>query len=192
MLITKSIIKAAIPCAAKNDIRYYLNGALFEWTNSDKRLRVISTNGLVLSAFSVEVPFCEDPDFSIIVPLEVLIYVSKIKSPAEELKPNGDGWQFADKLFTPIDGKFPDYRSVIPNFKGRVSSPANFDPDLLVLARKALAAHYDKKAVFVFPLEQYGYDGAAMHNGQNDAMVVIMPARLTERDEPALEYRGFV
>jgi len=192
MLITKSIIKAAIPCAAKKDIRNFLNGALFEWTNSDKRLRVISTNGSVLSAFSVEVPYCEDPDFSIIVPLEVLIYVSKIKSPAEELKPNGDGWQFADKLFKPLDGEFPDYRRVIPDFKGRVSSPANFDPDLLVLARNALAAYYDKKAVFAFHLEQYGYAGAAMHNGQNDAMVVVMPARLTKHDAPALQYRGFV
>jgi hypothetical protein len=193
MMIPKNLIKAAIPCAAKNDRREQLNGALFDWNLSEKRLRVMSTNGHTLSALSVEILTCGDPDFSIIVPIDVLIYVSKVKGPAEELKLNGDQWLFADRLFTPIDGQFPDYRRVIPSPEGRECSPGNYDADLLMAGRACLRAYYDLPKCPAFPLSQNGTrDSAVMHNGHNDAVVVILPVRVADRYSPQPEYVGFI
>ena len=52
-----------------------------------------------------------------------------------------------------------------------------FDPELLIKGNEALAMYYGTKKGKVFPLSQRGDYSGAIHNNQNDAVVVVMPMR---------------
>lgn len=185
MFIPMTMIKAAIPCAGEKGVRYYLNGANFTYTASDKRLRVISTDGSIMSCFSVYLPECEEVDYSVTIPIETLKLAAKVKAPGLELTAGALG-QF---LFKPVEGKFPDYRRVIPASVD--GTPGDYQPELLQRATNALRAYYGTKCA-AYQLDQNGMGGAVMHNGENDAMVVIMPMRVTDKNNEREAYRGFI
>lgn len=187
-MIPMNLIKASIHCAAVKDVRYYLNGALFEYTSSDKKLRVISTNGNVMSCFSIYTPECEEVDFSIIIPIETLKLSSKVKSKFIYLKSIENQYSLEGFLFKPGDGRFPDYRRVIP--KTLSGEPGQYQPELVLSAQNALRDYYESKKT-TFPMNQNGTNAAVIHNGYDDAMVVVMPCRFTDKNRDNTIYVGF-
>ncbi len=194
-----SAIKASIHAAATKDIRYCLNGVLFEFVHSEEGhpllLRLVSTDGMILSAFNAPLAYeegAQSANFEFIVPLDTMKTAAKSRSKVVLLESLPDGrYSLGGNIFTPIDGVFPDWRRVVPlNGDGmQTSSVAQFNPELLLRAHKALNDFYQlsKKSVLkAVGLDHNGPGCGVMHCGKNDAVVVIMPYR---RDVPA--YTGF-
>lgn len=104
---------------AQQDVRYYLNGMLFEV--DPQHLRVVATDGHRLSMADTTVITSDEPVQQIILPRKGVIELAKLLSDSVEtltldFLPNAllvrmDTLQFVCKL---VDGRFPDFRRVIP------------------------------------------------------------------------------
>ena len=189
MYINAQVLHAAAKCAATKDVRYYLNGILVEF-DSGKAI-VVGSDGHILFAGHAT-PTENESKGSIIIPIDA---VKKCpKSGAVRLEPIDDTqWNLAGTLFTPIDGKFLDYRRVIPQASD-VSSAAQevtmYNPDVLVRARDALKLYTGESKPVMYPLAQRGNDASVMHTGDNRAVVVITPLR-NDADIYSAKYQGF-
>ncbi|MCA6062165.1 DNA polymerase III subunit beta [Thalassolituus marinus] len=103
---------------AQQDVRYYLNGMLFEVTPNS--LRTVSTDGHRLATCNVAI---SGPDTAqqIILPRKGVLELAKLLTDPESsvslslstnhLRARTDNFTFTSKL---VDGKFPDYNRVIP------------------------------------------------------------------------------
>jgi DNA polymerase-3 subunit beta len=109
---------------AQQDVRYYLNGLLFEL--SDRQLRLVATDGhrLALAESSLAEPV--GVGLQVILPRKGVLELQKILGTqgdvqlsigANHMRVSVDGVRFTSKL---IDGRFPDYSRVIPNEPNRV------------------------------------------------------------------------
>lgn len=188
--IQASAIRAATICAAKKDIRYYLQGVYINVAHRDYAT-VCGTDGHVLFAgrATIENMAGDLLPFNMIVPLDVAKKIDK-KAHAVILESLPDGTYLLDGTrFAPLDGRFPDYSRVIPKLdqiQAAPAAPGHFDYALIVRGNDALNAYYGGKAK-VYPLEQRGNDSAVMHNGENVAVVVVMPMRINDVNG----YQGF-
>jgi len=103
---------------AQQDVRFYLNGMLFEVNNNS--LRAVATDGhrLATSVANISGP---ETTQQIILPRKGVIELAKLLSDPEatvsitlsgnHLRAQTDNYSFVSKL---VDGKFPDYTRVIP------------------------------------------------------------------------------
>ena len=103
---------------AQQDIRYYLNGLLFEINGN--RLNIVGTDGHRLSFTSTELSSSYNKQ-EIIIPRKTVVELIKLLDDSDdevtvELSSTQVNFSFGDiKLITKvIDGKFPDYTRVIP------------------------------------------------------------------------------
>ena len=144
-----SHLKAALICAATKDIRYYLNGVLLEVRKRDALL--VSTDGHRLAVIHAATVSQDEPDnvpAQIIIPREVLKGL-KSENRREDTctlqhdpaKPETEcrisGIVGGDRVFAPVDAKYPDYSRVIPaevNGERAVFEPT-FLADFLDLVR---------------------------------------------------------
>ncbi len=104
---------------ANQDVRYYLNGLLFDL--SDKLLRAIATDGHRLAICDLEEPIEISGDRQLIVPRKGVMELTRMLSGDEDEVTLAIGRNhvrlvkgettFTSKL---IDGRFPDYRAVVP------------------------------------------------------------------------------
>lgn len=190
--IKTSTLKAATHCMAKKDIRYYLCGVLLAFKHGAvNRLEVVSTDGHCMSAFSEPLEYTDNPqtaDFEFIIPDSAVKLALKGAGKRHELTieslPDGR-YALGDTIFVPIDGKFPDYRRVIPiNDVKPSETPLQFDAELLLKGQTALRDYLggNRYTATMAHLLNVG----VMHNGTNQAVVVIMPIRPN-----GLEYQGF-
>ena len=178
--IQASAIRAAIICAAKKDIRYYLQGIYINVAHRDYAT-VCGTDGHILFAGRATIEHDSNlSPFNMIVPIDAAKKIDKkAHSVILELLPDGT-YLLDGTRFTPLDGRFPDYSRVIPRpdqIQKETNAPAHFDYALLVRGNDALNAYYGIKSK-MYPLEQRGNDAAVMHNGENVAVVVVMPMRI--------------
>lgn len=178
-----SALRAALICAAKKDIRYYLQGICISINNSDVAM-VYGTDGKIL--FAGQSPIvCHVPPqnfgFDIIIPYEAIKAIDK-KSEFIDLETIEGGakdyYLLGDARFQAIDARFPDISRVVPARDAfSEQSISYFDPELLVKGNEALAMYYGTKKGKVFPLLQRGDYSGVIHNHTNDALVVVMPMR---------------
>ena len=107
-------LKALLLCAAKNDIRYYLNGVHFESTSNG--IIAASTDGHRLLA--VNLPGQQPEGVKALIPRALIEAAVKTKAPVIDIKIEG-----ANVTLTSMgqnvsgaitDGVFPDFRRVIP------------------------------------------------------------------------------
>jgi len=114
----KSLLKQVEFAMAQQDIRYYLNGLLFEV--SGDRLNIVGTDGHRLSFTSTQLKQSYEKQ-EVILPRKTVIELIKLLDDSEEdvaveiagAQANFSFGQF--KLISKvIDGKFPDYNRVIP------------------------------------------------------------------------------
>ena len=118
----KSLLEKVSFSMANQDVRYYLNGLLLEFTGN--KILAVSTDGhrLAVSEYiSEDNNFAED--FKIIVPRKGILELSRLLDSSSELEVTlqisdnhirvaKDGIRFTSKL---IDGKYPDYQAAIPS-----------------------------------------------------------------------------
>lgn len=103
---------------AQQDVRYYLNGMLFEL--SQGRFRVVATDGHRLALCDAEVPELKD-EAQVIVPRKGVTELARLLGDMEDnisvtvggnhIRVLASGVSFTSKL---VDGKFPDYDRVVP------------------------------------------------------------------------------
>lgn len=151
---------------ADRDVRYYLNGVLIEATA--KETRVVATDGHAAAVHrsTAKNVIGDAPVVAIIVPNDTLASLAKIlpkKGCDITFTLSGGQWTietpYARISFDPIDGRFPDYRAIIPaQPTGEVSQ---LNPELLVKFSKAAKSLGAKG----HPIVQ--------HNGSSTALVTI-------------------
>lgn len=114
----KDLLKQVEFAMAQQDIRYYLNGLLFEVVAN--RLNIVGTDGHRLSFTSAELKQNYDKQ-DVILPRKTVIELIKLLDDSDEdvqieLASNQVNFSFSHfKLISKvIDGKFPDYNRVIP------------------------------------------------------------------------------
>lgn len=105
---------------ASQDVRFYLNGMLFDISN--KTLRVVATDGHRLSTCSTELAMEGLKPTQAILPRKGVLELQKLMTDADtliefSLAKNYLTVQLEETVFTCklVDGRFPDYRRVIPS-----------------------------------------------------------------------------
>jgi DNA polymerase-3 subunit beta len=202
--IQHSTIKALLIFAAEKDVRYYLKGVCVDVrAATDARpadVTLVATDGVILLAHPVPL---EDVDGVIepgqyIIPREALEAIAPMKAgrtalpikltivtpaptvdaegrtvaPRTEIEITG-----ATALRTaPIDGRFPDWRRVMPRTVSNV--PAPFDGRLIARVAKAYDYMNDKSKYFQLTIHHNGQDGASLITGwRGDGLGLIKPMR---------------
>ena len=176
-------IKAVLECAAKQDLRYYLNGALIEKTYSGQ-VFLVSTDGYRL--------FCGLVDtIKEGMPEKVLIERASLelalKSKIKEFVLDTENKTIGPLTYKEIDGNFPNWRRIVPDPQSfKDPKPAQFDPSLVLSCAKALTL-WDNAKVSVADICHRGEQSALMTRGSHTgAFCVIMP----RRSDPSVNY-GF-
>lgn len=115
----RKLIDATHFSMANQDVRYYLNGMLFE-TEGD-RLRSVATDGHRLALATQQIDGASLPEHQVIVPrkgvLELVRLLNhddglvKVQIGSNHIRAITDDFTFTSKL---VDGRFPDYRRVLP------------------------------------------------------------------------------
>jgi DNA polymerase-3 subunit beta len=178
--INLEVVRVLLPLAAKNDVRFYLNGIYVDFQR-DKTVYV-ATNSHALGMYTEAVE--NEHTFSVIIPADVVKQLKPKRGTAKwgDLTFNpeantariinpGAGQDFG---FTPLDGKYPDYTKVIPAETS--GEAAQFDVDLLSLfaqVNKAFGAKYPGR----IKLDHNGERGALVHLSRDAFLGVIMPFR---------------
>jgi hypothetical protein len=167
---------AALECAAKKDIRYYLQGINIQITKPFTGM-VYGTDGHILFAGQLPYDGAVDVPLNLIIPTDAVKRLDK-KAEFTELEYDGQNYLLGGARFVPVDGRYPDIGRVIPSIDSSTEqSPGTFDPDLLVRGRAALSLYLGVKPKDTFNFIQRGSDSAVMHAGVNTCLVVVMPMR---------------
>ena len=105
---------------ARQDVRYYLNGLLFEVT--PQQVKAVATDGHRLAVAQLDTETGVEESKSIIIPRKGVIELARLLTGEDvELKvrvgTNAVGMTIDDVRFSSklIDGKFPDYGRVVPD-----------------------------------------------------------------------------
>lgn len=114
----KRLLEATQFSMAHQDVRYCLNGMMFE--TQGKELRTIATDGHRLAVCSMQIQE-ELPNYSVIVPRKGVIEMVRLLDGGKaflqlqigsgNLRVHVGDFIFTSKL---VDGRFPDYRRVLP------------------------------------------------------------------------------
>ena len=117
----KKLLESVSFSMANQDVRYYLNGLLLEF--SDDKILAVSTDGhrLAVSEYNSEEDSLDS--LKIIVPRKGILELSRLLDSASEsevtlqlsdnhIRIQKEGIRFTSKL---IDGKYPDYQAAIPS-----------------------------------------------------------------------------
>ncbi|MFA9459248.1 DNA polymerase III subunit beta [Thiohalorhabdus methylotrophus] len=119
----KALFEGTSFAMARDDVRYYLNGILLEWSGSN--LRAVATDGHRLALMDREVEATAE-ETRVILPRKGVQELERLLADTEE--PVSVGFTgnhvrfrlprvtFTSKL---IEGRFPDYRRVIPEANGQ-------------------------------------------------------------------------
>ncbi|MEN9464291.1 MAG: hypothetical protein RL217_472 [Pseudomonadota bacterium] len=166
---------------AQQDVRYYLNGMLFEVTNNS--LRTVATDGHRLATCKVAISG-PDTTTQIILPRKGVLELSKLLNQSDasvtlvlssnHLRAQFESYSFTSKL---VDGKFPDYNRVIPRNGNNV----------LLGDRAEMRQVLNRAAI----LSNEKYRGVRMLL-ENDSLKVLAnnPEQEEAEDSMSVEYRG--
>jgi DNA polymerase-3 subunit beta len=103
---------------AQQDVRYYLNGLLFE--TKDTTLRAVATDGHRLALSELQLEAAAERSEQVIVPRKGVLELQRLLNDegdvdltigAGHIRVQLDGIRFTSKL---IDGRFPEYDRVVP------------------------------------------------------------------------------
>ena len=115
----KRLIDRTAFAMAQQDVRYYLNGML--WEVSEGQLRVVATDGHRLAMCTRAVQVSPGTPIQAILPRKGVIELARLLDRPDapialtlggnHIRANTDEFTFTSKL---VDGKFPDYDRVLP------------------------------------------------------------------------------
>ena len=180
----KTINALAKYISPKNDIRYYLNGVLIEIT--DKGRFYAATDGhkmVVIREARQEL----DVNGHYILPRDVILSIKLTKRPALDIAEfNSENGKASIKYngteinFSLCDGKFPEWRRVIPvSTSGEI---AQFNPDYLASIRDCAEATIGINGYSGLTLFHNGNSASLYQANSPDFIGVIMPLRINKAD----------
>lgn len=120
----KRLIDNTAFAMAHQDVRYYLNGML--WEASEGRLRTVATDGHRLAMATKDMPFSVPEKIQAIIPRKGVMELSRILSAdssvmvslgGNHVRITGEDFLFTSKL---VDGAYPDYERVLPKEGTRI------------------------------------------------------------------------
>ncbi len=169
---------------AQQDVRYYLNGML--WELDGKLLRVVATDGhrLAMCTLPDKVKVKGEGPVQIILPRKGVLELARLLMDDEadlsivigsnHVRAVTDDFTFTSKL---VDGKFPDYQRVLPR-----------SPDKVVLgSRLDLRQAFTRTAI----LSNEKYRGVRLKLDQNSLDILANNPEQEEAEETvAVEYGG--
>lgn len=178
--ISKTALKAVSRFAAKSDIRYYLVGVLVEANETETRLIATDGHTMLIHRHESNNTHC----WSGIIPLDTVQAILKHKTASKKIDfpielSECDGTEgridYAGQafIFKPVDGKFSDYRRVIP--QSITGEPACYQPEYLQRVQDAATdLGHAKQAGFAM-----GYNGnfAAVCPINDNCLAIVMPLR---------------
>lgn len=140
MIITlkKDQVKALLACAAKNDIRFYLNGILIDNSGDNGCLCVATDSHMLLAGKPDKIEYSEYGKW--IVPRNILELALKTKAKDFVIEVGTGMSGYINNLpFTCIDGQYPDWRRVLSDATEHVppDTPYQFNTDLVSIAHNA-------------------------------------------------------
>lgn len=184
-------LRAALVCAAKDDVRYYLCGVLVDFRADD--IRIVGTDGHHLVCLRSEYVDGDDrpKPCQIIIPraalegikpckgLELAVLTFDAENPMAQckLEPLAKG----GITFTPVDGRFPDYARTLPNEPPQ-HAPAWFDARYVADFKKVADIVAGAKAGAQLPQAQIWQCGECAAPvtlaGHPEFFGVLMPMRM--------------
>ncbi len=124
--VLKKLLGSVQFAMAQQDVRYYLNGVLF--VIDDNKFKAVATDGHRLAYNAIKIEEISEK-LEIIIPRKAIMELSKLLSDNDDdeieiefsdqqLKATFSDIELITKL---IEGKFPDYQRVIPNYNNHLS-----------------------------------------------------------------------
>jgi DNA polymerase-3 subunit beta len=176
----KKLIDKTSFSMANQDVRYYLNGLLFEF--HDGTLTTVATDGHRLAVCDLEKDIGMAQDRQMIVPRKGVMELSRMLSESEDqvelaLGKNHIRLVKGSMVFTSklIDGRFPDYQAVVPKGTDR-HIKIHRESFILALQRAAILSNEKYKGV---RLEASGSAVKIVaHNPQHEEAVEELEAEL--------------
>ena len=166
---------------AQQDVRYYLNGILLE--AAGKTLRAVATDGHRLALCEVELKKACKGEHQVIVPRKGVLELHRLLGGegdislaigSNHIRAQVGSIRFTSKL---IDGRFPDYRRVIPTAK---TSPMTGDREVLKQALHRAAILSNEK-----------YRGIRLDvKGNRIRILAHNPEQEEAEEEVAVKYSG--
>lgn len=176
----KNVLDKTAFAMANQDVRYYLNGLLFDFHDND--LSTVATDGHRLAICDLDTALSVAEERQLIVPrkgvLELSRMLSDSKDPVElALGKNHIRLVKGSTVFTSklIDGRFPEYRAVIPKGTDR-HIRINRDAFIRALQRASILSNEKYKGV---RLEASGgFVKIIAHNPQHEEAIEELEAGL--------------
>ena len=177
--INRNALKAVSRFAAVKDIRYYLQGVLIE--SNPLETRLAATDGHTLAVHRADAKGDNEGSWTGILPLDAVTTLLKMKPTHKTLKDapitvtvSDEGeircdWVGQSIICRAVDGKFPDYRRVIPEALDGL--PCWINPDYLA---RIVDAAKDVGVGFTFG---FGGTGSSLAQIGSDMVAVVMPMR---------------
>lgn len=138
---------------AQQDVRYYLNGMLFEFVHH--ALRVVATDGHRLAFNALSAPVNIENRLQVIVPRKGILELMKLLNGQEQtihlavgnhyIQVTAENFSFITKL---IEGRFPDYQRVIPK-SGDKQVIVNREDFKQALIRSAILCNDKVRGIFL-------------------------------------------
>jgi DNA polymerase-3 subunit beta len=178
----KRLVERTAFAMAQQDVRYYLNGML--WELQADRLRVVATDGHRLAMCTLEGEFPVEEPRQVILPRKGVIELGRLLQDERaeisliidnnHIRANTEEFTFTSKL---VDGKFPDYERVLPR-----------NPDKLVLgSRQELRQAFARTAI----LSNEKYHGVRLTLSDHNLQIVANNPEQEEAEElVSVEYEG--
>ena len=180
----KTVNALAKYIAPKDDVRYYLNGILLEIT--DKARFYAATDGHKMVVIR-EARQEGDQSGQWILPRDIVLGIKISKRPAIDIaefnQENGKAsikYCGTETSFGLIEGKFPEWRKVIPvSTSGEI---AQFNPDYLVAIRDCAKATVGTDGYCGLSLLHNGSSASLYQANDVNFIAVIMPLRINKAD----------
>jgi DNA polymerase-3 subunit beta len=186
LTIEHDTLKALLLCAAKKDVRYYLNGILIDVRENDATL--VATTGSIILAVPLDAESIEDRTIGqFIIPRELIEAVKPMMVGRSSLPVTitigSDGACSVQGATTAsgklVDGTYPYWRRVIPTTAS--GEAGQFDPDLWAIfadVRRLLSGAGKSRPI----LHHNGTGSARVSNLGAEAIGVIAPMRYDQED----------
>lgn len=184
-IIPANTLAAALVCAAKKDVRFYLNGVYVE-PCADGHVIVVATDGKVMYASKCDREATDSViEAPMILPREAVELVLKDKPTVVTVKFDGEYATLNDSVrCKPIDGRFPDWRRVVPESTNENDVTPQLAPDVLATVEKSRkAANTGERTAVMF---SKGSETAGFMV-KNNHLWIAMPVRVKPEDRPQIK-----
>lgn len=167
---------------AQQDVRYYLNGML--WELQPDSIRTVATDGHRLALCSLETPLPLSEGMQVILPRKAVLELSRLLQDEDQPVELAVGSRHfrattGDLCFTSklVEGKFPDYHRVMPRGSSRT----------VVGSREGLRQAFQRVSI----LANEKYRGVRLQlNGNTLCAVANNPEQEEAVEEVAIDYQG--